>query len=57
LLHVCEAGSDFAVNRRAASDIEALAGKLNLLDEKGDDVAHQRFGTSTHAMRVIAIRG
>ena len=28
---------DFEVNRRAASDIQRLAGKLNLLDEKIDD--------------------
>jgi uncharacterized membrane protein len=30
---------DFDVNRRAASDIQGLARKLNLLDEKVDDVA------------------
>jgi uncharacterized membrane protein len=30
---------DFDVNRRAASDIQGLARKLNLLDEKFDDVA------------------
>jgi uncharacterized membrane protein len=30
---------DFDVNRRAASDIQGLARKLNLLDEKIDDVA------------------
>ncbi len=30
---------DFDVNRRAASDIQGLARKLNLLDEKLDDVA------------------
>jgi CRP/FNR family transcriptional regulator, cyclic AMP receptor protein len=30
---------DFEVNRRAASDIQGLARKLNLLDEKIDDVA------------------
>ena len=29
---------DFDVNRRAASDIQGLAGKLNLLDEKIDDI-------------------
>jgi uncharacterized membrane protein len=28
---------DFDVNRRAASDIQGLARKLNLLDEKMDD--------------------
>src|SRR6202453_5062242 len=31
---------DFDVNRRAASDIQGLARKLNLLDEKIDDVAN-----------------
>jgi uncharacterized membrane protein len=31
---------DFDVNRRAASDIQGLARKLNLLDEKVDDVAN-----------------
>ena len=30
---------DFDVNRRAASDIQGLARKLNLLDDKIDDVA------------------
>ncbi len=30
---------DFEVNRRAASDIQGLARKLNLLDEKMDDVS------------------
>lgn len=30
---------DFDVNRRAASDVQGLARKLNLLDEKMDDVA------------------
>ena len=30
---------DFDVNRRAASEIQGLARKLNLLDEKIDDVA------------------
>jgi CRP/FNR family cyclic AMP-dependent transcriptional regulator len=30
---------DFDVNRRAASDIQGLARKLNLLDEKMDDVS------------------
>jgi CRP/FNR family transcriptional regulator, cyclic AMP receptor protein len=29
---------DFDVNRRAASDIQGLARKLNLLDEKMDDI-------------------
>jgi len=29
---------DFQVNRRAASDIQGLARKLNMLDEKIDDV-------------------
>ncbi len=31
---------DFDVNRRAASDIQGLARKLNLLDEKMDDVSN-----------------
>ncbi len=29
---------DFDVNRRAASDIQGLARKLNLLDDKMDDL-------------------
>jgi len=29
---------DYEVNRRAASDVQALAGKLNLLNEKIDDI-------------------
>jgi uncharacterized membrane protein len=39
---------DFDVNRRAASDIQGLARKLNLLDEKMDDIGtmlrHQETG-------------
>jgi CRP/FNR family transcriptional regulator, cyclic AMP receptor protein len=31
---------DFDVNRRAASDIQGLARKLNLLDDKIDDLSH-----------------
>jgi uncharacterized membrane protein len=41
---------DFDVNRRAASDIQGLAGKLHLLDEKIDDIGellrHQDSGRS-----------
>jgi CRP/FNR family transcriptional regulator, cyclic AMP receptor protein len=38
---------DFDVNRRAASDIQGLARKLNLLDEKIDDVSNLlRGGTA-----------
>jgi uncharacterized membrane protein len=40
---------DFDVNRRAASDIQGLARKLNLLDEKMDDIGgllrHQEGGS------------
>jgi len=38
---------DFDVNRRAASDIQGLARKLNLLDEKIDDVNKLLLGGST----------
>jgi CRP/FNR family cyclic AMP-dependent transcriptional regulator len=38
---------DFDVNRRAASDIQGLARKLNLLDEKMDDVSKLLRGGST----------
>jgi uncharacterized membrane protein len=38
---------DFDVNRRAASDIQGLARKLNLLDEKMDDVSNLLRGGST----------
>src|SRR5207248_1571348 len=31
---------DFAVNRRAESEIQGLARKLNLLDEKVDDIGN-----------------
>ena len=37
---------DFDVNRRAASDIQGLARKLNLLDEKMDDVSKLLRGGS-----------
>jgi CRP/FNR family transcriptional regulator, cyclic AMP receptor protein len=37
---------DFDVNRRAASDIQGLARKLNLLDEKMDDVSKLLRGRS-----------
>jgi CRP/FNR family transcriptional regulator, cyclic AMP receptor protein len=37
---------DFDVNRRAASDIQGLARKLNLLDEKMDDVSELLRGGS-----------
>jgi uncharacterized membrane protein len=37
---------DFEVNRRAASDIQGLARKLNLLDEKIDDVSALLRGAS-----------
>jgi uncharacterized membrane protein len=39
---------DFDVNRRAASDIQGLSRKLNLLDEKMDDVSNLLRGGSTH---------
>jgi CRP/FNR family transcriptional regulator, cyclic AMP receptor protein len=38
---------DFDVNRRAASDIQGLSRKLNLLDEKMDDVSKLLRGGST----------
>jgi CRP/FNR family cyclic AMP-dependent transcriptional regulator len=38
---------DFDVNRRAASDIQGLSRKLNLLDEKMDDVSNLLRGGST----------
>jgi CRP/FNR family cyclic AMP-dependent transcriptional regulator len=42
---------DFDVNRRAASDIQGLARKLNLLDEKMDDVSELLRGGSTRSLR------
>ena len=39
---------DFDVNRRAASDIQGLARKLNLLDEKIDDVSELLRSRSGH---------
>jgi CRP/FNR family transcriptional regulator, cyclic AMP receptor protein len=39
---------DFDVNRRAASDIQGLSRKLNLLDEKIDDVGTLLRGRNTH---------
>ena len=39
---------DYAVNRRAASEIQGLARKLNLLDEKIDDVTTMLHGRSLH---------
>ena len=39
---------DFDVNRRAASDIQGLARKLNLLDEKIDDVGSLLRGKEHH---------
>jgi len=39
---------DYAVNRRAASEIQGLARKLNLLDEKIDDVTTLLRGRSPH---------
>jgi uncharacterized membrane protein len=38
---------DFDVNRRAASDIQGLAHKLNQLDEKMGDLASLLRGTGT----------
>jgi CRP/FNR family transcriptional regulator, cyclic AMP receptor protein len=38
---------DFDVNRRAASDIQGLSRKLNLLDEKMDDVSNLLRGGNT----------
>ena len=38
---------DFDVNRRAASDIQGLSRKLNLLDEKMDDVSELLRGGNT----------
>ena len=40
---------DFDVNRRAASDIQGLARKLNLLDEKMDDVGNLLRGGGTRS--------
>jgi CRP/FNR family cyclic AMP-dependent transcriptional regulator len=40
---------DFDVNRRAASDIQGLARKLNLLDEKMDDVSNLLRGSGTRS--------
>ena len=39
---------DYDVNRRAASEIQGLARKLNLLDEKIDDVTTMMRGRSLH---------
>ncbi len=39
---------DFDVNRRAASDIQGLSRKLNLLDEKIDDVGSLLRGRNPH---------
>jgi CRP/FNR family transcriptional regulator, cyclic AMP receptor protein len=39
---------DFDVNRRAASEIQGLARKLNLLDEKIDDVGNLLRGKNIH---------
>ena len=39
---------DFDVNRRAASDIQGLSRKLNLLDEKIDDVGSLLRGRINH---------
>jgi CRP/FNR family cyclic AMP-dependent transcriptional regulator len=39
---------DFDVNRRAASDIQGLSRKLNLLDEKIDDVGSLLRSRSSH---------
>src|SRR6202044_3426664 len=39
---------DFDVNRRAASDIQGLSRKLNLLDEKIDDVGSLLRGRNSH---------
>jgi CRP/FNR family transcriptional regulator, cyclic AMP receptor protein len=39
---------DFDVNRRAASDIQGLSRKLNLLDEKIDDVGTLLRGRNGH---------
>ena len=39
---------DFDVNRRAASEIQGLARKLNLLDDKIDDVAELLRGKLPH---------
>jgi uncharacterized membrane protein len=40
---------DFDVNRRAASDIQGLARKLNLLDEKMDDIGSLLRGAGTRS--------
>jgi CRP/FNR family cyclic AMP-dependent transcriptional regulator len=42
---------DFDVNRRAASDIQGLAHKLNLLDEKMDDIGTMLRHQETGALR------
>ena len=42
---------DFDVNRRAASDIQGLARKLNLLDEKMDDIGTMLRHQETGALR------
>ena len=42
---------DFDVNRRAASDIQGLARKLNLLDEKMDDIGTLLRRQETNAPR------
>jgi CRP/FNR family transcriptional regulator, cyclic AMP receptor protein len=41
---------DFDVNRRAASDIQGLSRKLNLLDEKMDDVGNLLRSNGTRAL-------
>jgi uncharacterized membrane protein len=41
---------DFEVNRRAESEIQGLARKLNLLDDKMDDVASLLRGSREHAV-------
>jgi hypothetical protein len=42
---------DFDVNRRAASDIQGLARKLNLLDDKMDDIGAMLRHQETGALR------
>jgi uncharacterized membrane protein len=39
---------DFEVNRRAESEIQGLARKLNLLDEKVDDIGNLLRMTKAH---------
>jgi uncharacterized membrane protein len=39
---------DFEVNRRAESEIQGLARKLNLLDEKVDDLGNLLRMTKAH---------